>query len=218
MRPAGVKCDIGAFEVEYTLPTTPTFADVPLNHPYFADIEILYANGLTAGCSATPLNFCPETIMNRAESAVFMLKGNFGNSYTPPSAPWNTFADNWAQGTWAEKWAEGMYAEGLTAGCALNPLRFCPWDQTNREQAAVFGLKLMYGNAHLPPPATGTVFADMTDPNYWSTRWTEQAYADGLLPSCGIGAGGKPNFCPASLVSRGLAAYMIVRAKSLTMP
>jgi hypothetical protein len=40
-----------------------------------------------------------------------------------------------------------------------------------------------------------------------------------LLPNCGTHSGsGKPLFCPNDLVSRGLAAYMIVRAKNLSMP
>ena len=33
----------------------------------------------------------------------------------------------------------------------------------------IFGLKLKYGNVYQPPAATGTVFADMTDPNYYAT-------------------------------------------------
>jgi CSLREA domain-containing protein len=213
IRPVGAHCDIGAFEY------VPTFSDVPISHPYWLDIEILYANGLTAGCSVTPLNFCPDQIMDRAQSAVFNLRGNFGVSYTPPLAPWDRFADDWSAGAWAERWAEGMYNAGLTAGCATSPLRYCPWDQTPKVQAAVFGLRLKYGNSYVPPAASGTVFADMTDTAYFGTKWSEQAYADGLLPDCGIDIGsGKPNFCPNDLVSRGLGADMIVKAKNLSMP
>jgi len=81
----------------------------------------------------------------------------------------------------------------------------------------IFALKMKYGNSYLPPAATGTVFADLTDPNYYATSWAEKAYADGLILSCGS-SGGKPKFCPSVLVSRGLGAYVIVRAKNLTMP
>jgi CSLREA domain-containing protein len=212
-RPQGTNCDIGAYEY------LQTFADVAPSHSYWLDIEILYANGLTAGCSVTPFNFCPDQIMDRAQSAVFTLRGNFGISYTPPLAPWDRFADDWSPGAWAEKWAEGMWNAGFTAGCATSPLRYCPWDQTPRVQAAVFGLRLKYGNSYVPPAASGTVFFDMTNTAYYGTKWAEQAYADGLLPNCGMDGGtGKPLFCPTDLVNRGLAAYMIVRAKSLTMP
>jgi S-layer homology domain len=212
-RPQGSHCDIGSYEF------LQTFSDVPNTHPYWQDIEILYANGLTAGCSVTPFNFCPDQIMDRAQFGVFTLRGNYGTGYTPPVAPWNLFADDWSSGAWAEKWAEGMYNAGLTAGCATGPLIYCPWDQTPKVQAVVFGLRLKYGNAYVPPAATGTVFFDMTNTAYFGTKWAEQAYADGLLPNCGTDIGsGKPLFCPNDLVSRGLAAYMIVRAKSLTMP
>ncbi|MBL7943930.1 MAG: CSLREA domain-containing protein, partial [Flavobacteriales bacterium] len=69
-RPAGSACDIGSYEVPGgSLPSSPTFSDVPMNHPYWADIEILYANGYTAGCSTTSLIFCPDVTMNRAQSA-----------------------------------------------------------------------------------------------------------------------------------------------------
>jgi len=194
-----------------------TFADVPATHPYYEDIEILYANGLTGGCSTIPLNFCPDAIMNRAQSSVFMMRGNFGSGFSPPSNLSHIFSDDWSPGQWAEAWAEAMYNKGLTAGCGNDPLRFCPWDQTPRAQAAVFALRLKYGNSYAPPAATGTVFADLTDPNYYATAWAEKAYADKLIPNCGL-SGSKPKFCPNSLVSRGLSAYIIVRAKNLSMP
>lgn len=205
-------------EVYSVIKSGPIFGDVPISHPYFQDIQILYANGLTAGCSTSPLLFCPETTMDRAQSAVFMLRGNLGNSYVPPDPPYTTpFLDNWSPGTWAQKWAQGMLQEGLSAGCSTTPLMYCPWEQMPRLQAAVFGMRLQEGNAYIPPPATGTVFADITNPNLWYAKWAEQAYLNGLLPACGS-SGGKPLFCPNELTSRGLGAYMIVRAKNLSMP
>jgi Tol biopolymer transport system component len=201
----------------YTITGPSIFADVPASHPYFEDIEILYANGLTGGCNISPLMFCPDEVMNRAQSAVFMLRGNFGAGYNPPEALDHLFADDWSPGTWAEKWAEAMYKANLSAGCSANPLQFCPWEQIPREQAVIFALRLKYGMNYTPPPATGTLFADMTDTSYYATKWAEQAYIDGLIPSCGT-SGGKPKFCPQALVTRGLAAYMIVRAKNLSMP
>ncbi len=110
-----------------------------------------------------------------------------------------------------------MYDNSFSAGCLASPLKFCPWDQIPREQAVIFILRLKYGGSYTPPPATGTVFADLTDVNYYATAWAEQAYQDNLIPSCGT-SGLKPLFCPSSPVSRGLAAYMIVRAKNLTIP
>ena len=81
----------------------------------------------------------------------------------------------------------------------------------------IFALRLKYGNNYTPPSATGTLFADMTDVGYYATSWAEQAYKDGLIPPCGSSES-KPKICPREAVSRGLGAYMIVRAKNLTMP
>jgi len=53
-------------------PSTPSFADVPLDHPYFKWIEALQASGITAGCS--PENFCPNAPLTRAQMAVFLAK------------------------------------------------------------------------------------------------------------------------------------------------
>jgi Tol biopolymer transport system component len=67
----------------YTVTQPSSFADVPVNHPYFEDIEIMYANGLTAGCSTSPLKYCPDQVMNRGEAAVFILRGNYGTGFVP---------------------------------------------------------------------------------------------------------------------------------------
>jgi hypothetical protein len=91
---------------------------------------------------------------------------------------------------------------------------FCPWQQLPREQVVIFGLKLKHGNSYLPPPATGTLFADMTNPSYYATPWAEQAYKDGIILACGT-SGGKPLFCPTTIVDRGLAAYVVAKAKGL---
>jgi hypothetical protein len=203
-----------SFTTEAGLPQT--FADVLPTHSYYNDIEILYANGLTAGCSTSPLKFCPDQIMNRGESAVFMLRANFGSSFLP-TPPTHIFKDDWTKGTWAKPWAEAMYFNGLSAGCSSSPLKYCPWDQIPREQAVIFALRMKYGTSYIPPAATGTLFADLADVNYYATSWAEQAYKDGLIPNCGM-SGGKPKICSKALVSRGLGAYMIVRAKNLTMP
>jgi uncharacterized protein YkwD len=200
----------------YTILKEPTFIDVSTGNAYWQDIEILYANGYTGGCSTSPLLFCPDMTMNRAQSAVFMVRGNFGGGYVP-IIPTHFFGDNWSNTAWAEGWAESMFLENLSGGCSTSPLLFCPEELFTNVQAAVFGLRMKHGVSYQPPAASGTMFTDMTDVNFWGTAWAEQAYAEGLLPACGT-SGGKPLFCPNSLVSRGFGASIIVNAKNLTMP
>ena len=99
-----------------------------------------------------------------------------------PDRAANFFKDDWTQGTWARPWAEAMWTR--VCQLAATPLhwKYCPWDQMPREQAMIFALRMKYGNDYKPPAATGTLFADMTDVNYFATPWAEQAYQDGLIP------------------------------------
>jgi hypothetical protein len=55
-------------------PPAPTgvFADVPETHWAAPWIEQLYQDGITTGCSTTPVLFCPGSSTTRAEIAVFL--------------------------------------------------------------------------------------------------------------------------------------------------
>ncbi len=64
-----------------------------------------------------------------------------------------------------------------------------------REEVAVVALKLHFGVDYEPPPATGKVFADMTNVDYFGTKWAEAAYNEGLFRGCGW-EDEKPLFCP----------------------
>jgi hypothetical protein len=201
----------------YSIVKTQAFADVSFSNPYYDDIEILYANNMTGGCQTAPFKFCPDQIMNRAQSAVFMMRATFGPGYVPRPVAYRFQDTDWSKGAWARPWAEAMREANMTGGCKTTPLLYCPWAPLPREQVAIFALKMKYGENYRPPAATGAVFADMANPGYYATAWAEQAYADGLIQPCGTSSG-KPKICPKDPVSRGLAAYIIVRARNLSMP
>lgn len=70
----------------WTIPepgATNLFADVPDSHWAAAWINQLYAEGITGGCSTTPLQFCPEGNVTRSEMAVFLLKAIHGATIVP---------------------------------------------------------------------------------------------------------------------------------------
>jgi hypothetical protein len=101
--------------------------------------EGMWDEGLTAGCQASPLLFCPTTAFTRAEASVFGLRIENGAGYTPPAAS-HIFADDWSDPTlsWAEPWAEQAYLDGLSPACGESggkPL-FCPVDLVTRAWAA----------------------------------------------------------------------------------
>jgi hypothetical protein len=189
--------------------SAPIFEDVPAGQWAREYIEALYRAGYVAGCSSEPLLYCPDRILNRAESAVFILRGVYGAiptpPYTPPALP--TFADvpltHWGYG-----WVESLWRDGFTAGCNTSPLMYCPDRQHTRAEACVFFMRIKRGVAFMPPAPTG-LFADV-DTGAWYAGWVEAAYREGLLTACGSDP---LTFCPDGLLDRSWAAYMMVQAK-----
>jgi hypothetical protein len=50
------------------------FGDVPLSNPFAPWVEDLYNRQITAGCSASPLLYCPADANTREQMAVFLTK------------------------------------------------------------------------------------------------------------------------------------------------
>jgi hypothetical protein len=114
----------------------PTFVDVPAEHWAAGWIEQLYADGITQGCGSQPTRFCPDENITRSEMAVFLVRVLYGYDFVPPS-PSGVFVDVPAD-YWAAPWIEQLYQDGITNGCSLSPLRFCPEGETTRAEMAVF--------------------------------------------------------------------------------
>ena len=51
-------------------PSTATFADVPVGHPFHRFVEALVAAGITGGCGGS--NYCPDAPVTRGQIAVFL--------------------------------------------------------------------------------------------------------------------------------------------------
>ncbi|MBM3121337.1 MAG: hypothetical protein FJZ97_04015 [Chloroflexi bacterium] len=193
---------------------TPVFGDVPYGHWAKDYIEALYAAGYVAGCSTSPRLYCPDRILARAESAVFILRGAHGAITSPPTTPPPTpsFADV-DPAYWGYGWIESLFSEGYTAGCGSNPLIYCPLNDHTRAEGSVFFLRIKNGVAYTPPAPSGT-FSDV-DPAAWYAAWVEAAYNEGLLPACTISP---LQFCPDAPLDRSWAAYMMVQAKGIPVP
>jgi hypothetical protein len=136
-RPQGAACDIGAYESQsFVLPATPTFGDVALNYWAWSYIERLYGAGITGGCSTSPLNYCPEQMVTRAQIAVFLLRAKYGSAYTPPAVGSSTGFGDVQPAYWAAAWIKQLVAEGITSGCGAGI--YCPESPVTRAQMAVF--------------------------------------------------------------------------------
>jgi hypothetical protein len=57
---------------------------MPPANPAAAWIEQLYREGITGGCLANPLSYCPDKDTTRQQMAVFLLKVKHGSNYVPP--------------------------------------------------------------------------------------------------------------------------------------
>jgi glucose/arabinose dehydrogenase len=191
-----------------------TFSDVPPTNTYWRFVEAIFEAGITAGCTTgTPPSFCPDQNVSRAEMAIFLLKGRHGEAYVPPPATGTVFADV-PSTSFGAAWIEQLFNEGLAAGCATNPRRYCPTENVRRDEMAVFLLRAKYGPSYTPPPATGTVFADVPA-SYWAAPWIEQLFNEGITAGC---ATSPRSYCPAGLVPRGPMAAFLSRTFALPLP
>ena len=118
-------------------PTGTLFSDVPMANWAVGPIEQLFDDGVTLGCGASPLRYCPDANVTRAEMAIFLLKARHGANYNPGGATGLVFSDVPAS-HWAAAWIEEFAELGYTAGCRSTPLDFCPNDPVTRAQMALF--------------------------------------------------------------------------------
>ena len=188
----------------------PTFVDVPFDHWAHDEIDMLYQEGYVAGCSTDPLMYCPEQIMTRAESAVFVDRGNHGAEFNPPDPTEVIFADVTLD-AWYADWIHQLWDDGYTSGCGTEPLIYCPEQGHTRTEGCVFFLRMMHGVDYVPPDPQG-IFVDVPL-DWWGAKWIEAAYSAGLIPACETDP--EPKFCPDDPLDRAMGATMMVQAKGL---
>lgn len=192
--------------IVYYQPTT--FGDVPNTYWAWEWIERLFSAGITGGCSTTPLKYCPEASVSRAQMAVFLERGMQGSSYSPPAVGGSTGFEDVLPTYWAAAWIKQLAADGITSGCGAG--NYCPDDAVTRAQIAVFLLKAKYGSSYLPPAVgSSTGFSDVPT-NYWSATWIKQLAVEGITGGCGTNL-----YCPESPVTRAQMAVFLVRTFNL---
>jgi hypothetical protein len=190
------------------------FSDMPVTGKEWMEpwVNAFYTAGITTGCGTSPLIYCPETAVTRAAMAVFILRAKYGASYTPPPAT-HAFSDLPVAGKeWMEPWVDQLYAEGITGGCGVAPLTFCPENPVTRAAMAVFILRALEGPSYTPPLATHT-FADVpVVGKEWMEPWVDEFYTRSITTGCGA----VPLiYCPENAVTRAAMAVFIDRAYGL---
>ncbi|HTR03682.1 MAG TPA: DUF1800 family protein [Thermoanaerobaculia bacterium] len=99
---------------------------------------------------------------------------------------------------------EQMVRDGITSGCGGG--NFCPTSSITRAQMAVFLLRAGHGSSYVPPPATGTIFADVGASDF-AADWIEELYTEGITGGC---ATNPLRYCPNNPITRGqMAAFLL---------
>lgn len=187
---------------------TKAYTDVPLGS--FAEQFIHAVSGaqITQGCGGSM--FCPGDAMTRGTMARWMELARHGAGYTVPRCV-GIFADVPCETTPNADYIEAFYNEGITAGCATNPLRYCPNDPVTRAQMAVFIMKSWQGPTYVPPACTG-IFTDVPCPGGFAVDWVEDLYNHGITAGCGTNL-----FCPDAITTRAQESVFVGKAWNIPM-
>ena len=179
------------------------FSDVGEGGVHRPAIDALDAAGVFEGTECAAGRFCPEDPIPRWVVAVWLVRV-LDDGAQPPGVGASSFADV-GEGVWWAPFVERLAALEVTAGCAVDPLRFCPDDSVTRAQMAsfltrAFGLK--------PGPPAG--FEDVAGGVHSGS--IEALAAAGITAGCGVDP---LRFCPDEPVTRGQMATFIARAEGL---
>jgi hypothetical protein len=156
-----------------------------------ASIVNVTSTSISASTPSLPPGTLNDVVVTNPDASSSAIPNGFLADFldTPPSHAFHGFV-------------ETIFRSGVTAGCGAGD--YCPDDSVTRAQMAAFLLKARYGVCFTPPPATGTVFADVpaSDP---FAAWIEELASLGITGGCGGG-----NYCPSSPVTRAqMAAFLL---------
>jgi hypothetical protein len=178
----------GAGRTSSTASTVHAATDIA-SSKFAADIDWLYAAGLTVGCS--PSRFCPDGKVTRGQMASFLAR-----ALKLPATSTDYFDDD--TGLSHEANINRIAEAGVTVGCGGG--RYCPTGLVTRAQMASFLARAL----DLPPTKTDHFWDDnglSHEPNI--NRIAEA----GVTYGCGDG-----RYCPSGAVTRGQMAAFLHRA------
>ena len=107
------------------------FDDVDYTQWWAPFVDHLAKLGITKGCATNPDRFCPTSIVSRGQMASFLVRAYELVSEEPAG-----FVD--IEGNTHAKNIEALAASGITKGCTIDPLQFCPHANVTRGQMASF--------------------------------------------------------------------------------
>jgi predicted esterase len=139
----------------------------------------IYHAGITGGCSANPLKYCPGEPVTREQMAAFIIKAKFGQTFSFTATP--HFTDV-SETNIFFKYIQKMKDQGITAG--IGGGLYGPGEPVTREQMAAFIIKAKFGEIF---SFTATPhFADVPATNFFF-KYIQKMKDEGI--TVGIGGG-----------------------------
>jgi hypothetical protein len=209
-----------------------SFRDVPTSNPFYAKVETLFHNGVSAGCAETL--FCPEAPVSRSDMALFVARGLAkGDANVPVSGTLNATAYNCIAGGASAftdvastdpfcRHVHYIAAKNVTLGCA--PSKYCPGDLLSRLQMAALVAKAMVapGGGAAVPETIGTLYScDPANPHIHFTdvpatdpfcKHVHYLWASAVIAGCG-----PDTFCRGQGIARDQMAKFLVNAFHLNL-
>lgn len=189
---------------------TPLFNDVAVSAWYHWWIQGIRQYELTAGCGNGA--FCPNSTLNRAEIAVWQVRGLHGILAPVPPSTGTVFSDV-PFGQWYTPWVEQAYADGTVQPCGSG--MYCPMQAIQRGEMASWLLKARFGSTYTPPAATGTVFADVPLSHPYAA-WIEDLFNRGITAGCDLGP--PRRYCPDENILRSEFSVFLTNTYNIPMP
>jgi hypothetical protein len=189
--------------LEWNLLVLAGFGDVPPDYWAYNYIMAIYNDQITAGCSADPLEYCPEASVTREQMAVFLIRALDQVPADGYCGAMNAFSDVTFD-RWSCKYLKRLAELGITTGYGDG--RFGPEDSVTREQMAVFITKAL---ASVPPDGYCGTADPFTDVSFdrWSCKYVKELAELGITTGYGDG-----RFGPGDYVTRAQMAVFLSRA------
>ena len=188
-----------AADPDATVAAQVRYTDVSADGTHYPAITALADLGIFDGTDCGQNRFCPTDPLPRWAIAVWLVRILDGDDPTPRSARFADVTGN----PWWESHVERLAELGVTAGCATNPLRFCPDRTVSRAQMASF-----LARAFDLPSGPDAGFTDVTAGSTHSDD-ISALYASGMTAGCRT----EPlRYCPARATTRGEMATFLWRA------
>ena len=197
-----------AAPVTVTFTVDTTFGDVSLadeTQTFITAIDDMLSKGITSGCTATPLEYCPTLNVTRGQMAVFIIRSIYGsNNFSYNPTPYFTDATVASVGSFFP-YVQKMHELGITSGCTTTT--YCPDLNVTRGQMAVFIIRARYGTTfNFDYPST-PLFTDATAASVGSFfKYIQRMKVDNITSGCTT-----ITYCPDLVVTRDQMAVFMIR-------